>query len=189
MKVQDLHILPKFSDGWSYLYVEHCRIDKEDHAIAIHDANGKVPIPCANLAMLMLGPGVSITHAAISVLAEHGCLVVWCGYDVADIYKTELTIPTAFRITAEGENDLERRVRLACRDMFVAIRLLKRIIPDIQTALMLHGRGTSDKTELFDQDAAAPGSLWDLEKGKVEGGYIHPIEANEEETNRGSSDS
>ncbi|MCG6553160.1 MAG: type I-E CRISPR-associated endonuclease Cas1e [Candidatus Magnetominusculus sp. LBB02] len=79
MRIKDLHDLPKFSDGWSYLYVEHCRIDQEAKAIAVHDEDGKVPVPCANLALLMLGPGVSITHAAVSVLADHGCLVAWCG--------------------------------------------------------------------------------------------------------------
>ncbi len=79
MRIQDLHVLPKFADGWSYLYAEHCRIDQEARAIAIHDEAGKVPVPCANLALLMLGPGVSITHAAVSVLADHGCLVAWSG--------------------------------------------------------------------------------------------------------------
>ena len=28
---------PKVRDSWSYLYVEHCRIDQEAKAIAIHD--------------------------------------------------------------------------------------------------------------------------------------------------------
>lgn len=79
MTIRDLHVLPKLSDGWSHLYVEHCRIDQDAKAIAIHDERGRVPVPCANLALLMLGPGVSITHAAVSVLADHGCLVAWCG--------------------------------------------------------------------------------------------------------------
>ena len=47
---------------------------------------GKIPVPCANLALLMLGPGVSITHAAISVLADHGCLVAWCGEEGVRFY-------------------------------------------------------------------------------------------------------
>ena len=34
MRVPDLHVLPKFRDGWSYLYVEHCRINQEAKAIA-----------------------------------------------------------------------------------------------------------------------------------------------------------
>jgi len=86
VRVQDLHVLPKFSDEWSYLYVEHCRIDQDARAIAVHDETGKVPVPCANLALLMLGPGVSINHAVISVLADPGCLVAWCGEEGVRFY-------------------------------------------------------------------------------------------------------
>jgi len=88
MRVRDLHLLPKFRDGWSYLYVEHCRIDRHQRAVAIHDARGVVPIPCANLALLMLGPGVSITHAAVLTLADSGCLVVWCGEEGVRFYAS-----------------------------------------------------------------------------------------------------
>lgn len=326
MKIKDLHVLPKFRDGWSYLYVEHCRVDQEAKAIAIHDADGKYPVPCANLALLMLGPGVSVTHAAISVLADHGCLVAWCGeegvrfyaaglgetrsansllhqarmwaddalhlkvvrqlyqirfaelltpeltlsqirgmegirvratyerasresgvawtgrsyrrdewanadpvnralstansclygishagivsagfspalgfihtgkmlsfvYDVADLYKTEITIPVAFACAADQSPGLERRVRLACRDAFVSMRLLERIIPDIQAALFVPPRGTADDDLLFDQDAAAPGGLWDPETGEVEGGVAQPAEPDVTEDNSDRDDS
>ena len=326
MRVQDLHVLPKFSDGWSYLYVEHCRIDQEARAIAVHDEAGKVPVPCANLALLMLGPGVSITHAAISVLADHGCLVAWCGeggvrfyalgmgetrsaanflhqarmwanpelrvqvirrlyqlrfpqklepgltlrqirgmegvrvreaysgasretgvpwsgrsyrrdrwdnadpvnralsaansclygicqaaivsagfspalgfihtgkmlsfvYDVADLYKAEVTIPVAFRAAAAERDGLERRVRVACRDQFVATRILERIIPDIRTALMLQDQGATCDHVPFDQDPAAPGSLWDPVEGGVEGGRMHPLELDKAEADDGGHDS
>lgn len=313
MRVQDLHVLPKFRDGWSYLYVEHCKIDQDAKAIAVHDADGKVPVPCANLALLMLGPGVSITHAAILVLADHGCLVVWCGergvrfyasgmgetrnatnflhqakvwadeelrmqvirncyqirfterldtnltlqqirgmegirvreayakaskesgvawsgrnysrdnwhdtdpvnralstanaclyglchaaivsagfstalgfihtgkmlsfvYDVADLYKVEVTIPAAFRAAAEApESGLERKVRMLCRDAFAETRLLERVIPDIQDVLMMPRRGKEVDTT-FDQDAAAPGALWDPVEGEVKGGVLHQVQ-------------
>ena len=65
---KDLHILPKVRDSWSYLYVEHCRVDQEDKAIAVHDVNGRVPVPCATLGLLMLGPGTTVTHAAVRTL-------------------------------------------------------------------------------------------------------------------------
>jgi CRISPR-associated protein Cas1 len=324
MRVHDLHVLPKFSDGWSYLYVERCRIDQEARAIAIHDEAGRVPVPCANLALLMLGPGVSITHAAISVLADHGCLVAWCGeegvrfyavgmgetrsaanflhqaqmwahtelhmqvirrlyqlrfsekldpeltlrqirgmegvrvreayarasretgviwsgrnysrdtwssadpvnralstansclygichaavvsagfspalgfihtgkmlsfvYDVADLYKTEVTIPVAFRAAAEEKDGLERRVRVICRDEFVVTRILERIIPDIKTVLKLPIKEMAGDNEPFDQDAAAPGSLWDPVEGDVEGGRIHPLEVDDTEDHDGGA--
>jgi CRISPR-associated protein Cas1 len=45
MKLKDLHSLPKVRDSISYLYVEHCRIDREDKAIALHDAAACIPCP------------------------------------------------------------------------------------------------------------------------------------------------
>ena len=35
--MKDLHILPKVRDSWSHLYVEHCKIDQDEKAIAVHD--------------------------------------------------------------------------------------------------------------------------------------------------------
>lgn len=302
--MKDLHILPKVRDSWSYLYVEHCRIDRQDNAIVLHDARGSVPVPCASLMVLLLGPGTTITHAAIAALAENGCLAIWCGeqgvrfyaqglgetrsaanllhqarlwadpvlhmqvvrrlyearfreplsptltlrqvrglegarvreayarasketgipwqgrsynrkswkksdpvnralsaansclygichaaivsagyspalgfihtgkmlsfvYDVADLYKTEITIPVAFRETAKGTEDLETRVRRACRDIFAETRLLARIIPDIQRIL---GTPQEEEPGDYDIDDALPGGLWDPETGPVWGG-------------------
>lgn len=82
----DLHTLPKVRDSWSFLYVEHGRIEQEAQAIAIHDMRGKTPVPCASLTTLMLGPGTSITHAAIKALADNGCLTIWAGEDGIRFY-------------------------------------------------------------------------------------------------------
>lgn len=77
--MKDLHLLPKVRDSWSYLYVEHCKVEQDEKAIAVYDADGKVPVPCATLTTLMVGPGTSITHAAVRALADNGCLVLWAG--------------------------------------------------------------------------------------------------------------
>jgi CRISPR-associated protein Cas1 len=264
--------LPRFRDAWSYLYLEKGKIDQDHQSIAFHTADGTIPIPVASLAVLMLGPGTSITHAAVRVLAESNCLVIWCGdesvrfyatgsggsghsqnliqqaalasdphtrlavskrmyakrfsepidpnvtieqlrgmegyrvrqayaqasqrhgitwtgrsydpgqwsaadpanralsaanaclyglvqaaivsagyspalgfihvgkplsfvYDIADLYKTELTIPLAFAQAAESTTDLERSVRIACLDLFYTSKLMQRIIPDIEEVL------------------------------------------------------
>lgn len=307
MRIQDLHLLPKIRDSWSYLYVERCRIDQEDKAIAVHDAGGKTPVPCATLTLLMLGPGTAITHAAIRALAENGCLVMWCGeeavrfyavgmgetrssrnllaqarvwadpvaklavvtrmyrirfdepvseeatldelrgregirvrqayalasqatgiawegrsyrssnwrsadavnralscansclygvchaaivsagfspalgfihtgkmlsfvYDIADLYKAEVSIPTAFAAVKDGDAQLETRVRKACRDAFHEKRLLERIVPDIQSALGFNEGDSASEQILFDSEEAAPGGLWDPAAGEVAGG-------------------
>ncbi len=305
--MQDLHLLPKVRDSLSFLYIEHARIEQEAKAIAIHDARGRVPVPCASLSMLLLGPGTTITHAAIRALAENGCLVSWTGqegvrfyaqgmgetrsarnllrqtrlwasparrlrvvrrlyeirfpegleedltlrqirgkegirvreayarasresgvpwqgrtynrgrwadadpvnralssansclygicqaaivsagfstalgfihtgkqlsfvYDIADLYKADLAIPTAFAAAAAGTADLERRVRLQCRDAFHHGRLLERIIPDIERALAAGGAVDETTDGDFDVDRALPGGLWEPGDREVAGG-------------------
>lgn len=78
-------------------------------------------------------------------------------YDVADFYKVELTIPLAFQAAAEGAPELERRVRLRCRDIFRDSRLVQRIIPDMRKAL---GDECEDEPFLPDSDEALPTPLW-----------------------------
>ena len=316
--MDDLHALPKFRDGLTYLYVEHARIDRHEKSIAVWDAGGYTPVPCATLAILMLGPGTSISHAAVQTLADNNCLVVWCGeenvrfyafgtggtrsaaglllqarlashddlrlevvkrmyrlrfsdwpgddltieqlrgmegarmrrvyadasqksgipwegrtydrtnwgaadpvnralscansclyglchaailacgfspgigfihtgkqlsfvYDIADLYKAEVTIPVAFVIAAEKPENVERTTRLMCRDKFRETKLLTRIVPDIQRLL-----GVKDLPDAFaavdGTDAANPTGLWapEHEGGTVEGGVNHALSDDED---------
>ena len=90
MSLDDLNILPRVRDSWSYVYVERCRVDQHDKAIAIHDVGGSVQIPCAAIVLLMCGPGTTVTHAAIKTLAENGCLLVWTGEAAVRMYAVGL---------------------------------------------------------------------------------------------------
>ncbi|HCL57915.1 MAG TPA: type I-E CRISPR-associated endonuclease Cas1 [Spirochaetia bacterium] len=53
-------------------------------------------------------------------------------YDVADLYKTALTVPLAFKTAKESEKEIEKRVRLNCRDVFKENRIMKKIIQDLK---------------------------------------------------------
>ncbi len=78
-------------------------------------------------------------------------------YDIADLYKVDITIPVAFRAAAEECDNLEREVRLRCRDIFRETRLVQRVIPDIRHAL-----GETQEPAEFapDEDPALPTDLW-----------------------------
>jgi CRISPR-associated protein Cas1 len=302
--MKDLRILPKIRDSWTYLYVEHARIDQEDKGICLHDEKGRVHVPCASLSILMLGPGTTVTHAAVMTMAEAGCLVAWCGeqgirfyaqgmgetrsaanllqqariwadptshlhvvrrmytmrfpdplpegltlrqirgkegarvrtaysqaseqygvpwsgrnydrvdwdrsdpvnralsaanaclygvshaaivaagyspslgfihtgkmlsfvYDVADLYKMELTVPAAFMEVAKGTQKLESRVRYRCRDLFADQRLLDRIVVDLANLFDLGA--DSGPVSAVDLETALPGELWDPD-GHIGGG-------------------
>jgi CRISPR-associated protein Cas1 len=302
--MRDLHELPKLRDGLSYLYVEHCRVEQKHKAVEFIDKGGRTMVPAAALAVLMLGPGTTVTHAAVKALADNGCSVVWTGqegtrcyaqgmgetrrayhllhqaalasdpqkrmqvvmrmyrrrfgedlepgldllqvrgmegvrvrkayraasetygvawhgrrydrnnwgasdpvnralsaanallnglchaavvsggyspalgfihtgkqlsfvYDVADLYKVEVTIPLAFRIVAESSREPGKRVRAACREAFREHRLLKRLLPDIEHVLdvpenLLAAGGEADG------DPARPEPLWSPPKAQIE---------------------
>lgn len=83
---KDLHELPKLRDSISYLYFEHAVIEQEDSSIVMIRADGRIPVPVSSLTCLLLGPGTSITHAAIRACADNGCMIVWCGENVGKFY-------------------------------------------------------------------------------------------------------
>ena len=70
-------------------------------------------------------------------------------YDVADLYKTDLAIPVAFRTVAEGELDVDSRVRHAMRDIFYESKLMKRILPNIAEVLGAGDEAGSSCTSYF----------------------------------------
>jgi len=276
--MRTLYELPRFRDRWSYLYLEMGRLDVDADGLGFHQGDSVVPVPIDQLSVVMLGPGSTVTHAAIKSLSHNNCLVAWTGqdgvrlyaasiggtysacrlirqarlasdektrlevawrmyrfrfneavppvvslesirgmegirvrrayaeasqkygvawkgrrydqndwnkgdpinralsaanaclyglchagilsagyssalgfihtgkmlsfvYDIADLYKTELTVPVAFKVTAANPNDLERQVRMECRKAFHEFKLMERLLPDIAEVL-----GVSDDT-------------------------------------------
>jgi len=100
---------------------------------------------------LGLCPGLGFVHTG------HDLSFV---YDVADLYKAELTIPIAFQVAAEYKkgDDVGRMARLKVRDEFADGKLLTRIVKDLQEMLYI---------ETEDQISVEPLSLWDDKKGTV----------------------
>lgn len=83
---KDLHELPKLRDSLSYLYIEHANIEQDDQAIVAIQKDGRIPIPIASMTVLMLGPGTTLTHAAVKAIANNGCMVIWCGERASRFY-------------------------------------------------------------------------------------------------------
>ena len=70
----------------SFLYIERAIIEQDNLSIRAIRADGTVPIPIAAMTVLMLGPGISITHAAIKAICDNGCTVIWCGETASRFY-------------------------------------------------------------------------------------------------------
>ncbi len=78
----DKEYLPQIKDRYPFLYLERGRLEVDDSSVKWIDSEGRViPLPIATIQSLLLGPGTSITHEAVKVLAMTNCMVSWVGED------------------------------------------------------------------------------------------------------------
>lgn len=81
-----MHPIP-VSDRLTVLYLDHAVIGADGHAVVMTTQDGVIPLPVAKTAVLMLGPGSSITHAAIKLCADEGSLLLWVGEHGVRVYS------------------------------------------------------------------------------------------------------
>lgn len=293
----DILDLPQISDRMTFIYLEHCKLNRQDSSITVLDENGITHIPSAVISVLLLGPGTDISHRAMELIGDSGISVCWIGehgvryyaggralthssrlilrqaelvtnqrkhadvvrkmyvmrfpdedvsdmtiqqlrgkegsrvrkiykeeskkwnvawngreydpedftasdlinqtlsaahaclyglahavicamgcstalgfvhvghelsfvYDIADLYKAEITIPIAFEIAANPTDDISRAIRLRVRDEMVKIHLLERMVHDIK--YILNPEDTEDNEKVM--------YLWDNKVGTVDYG-------------------
>lgn len=79
MKRPELQELPRIRDRMTFIYLEHCQLNRNDSAVTVQDMNGTVHIPAAGISVLMLGPGTNITHRAMELIGDMGITIIWVG--------------------------------------------------------------------------------------------------------------
>lgn len=78
-------MLPRLSplaikDRLSVMFIERGQVDVLDGAFVVVDVTGvRTHIPVGSVSCLMLEPGARVSHAAVSLAARVGCLLVWVG--------------------------------------------------------------------------------------------------------------
>lgn len=120
--------LPPARERWTPLYLEHGRLEVDDSSVKWIGADGTVcHLPVATLSCLLLGPGVSTTHAAIKSCADSNTPVAWVGENNLRFY--------AYSITPTHDN-ANARLHAACwadkkRHTLVARRMFRQRFADI----------------------------------------------------------
>ena len=72
----------------SILFLSKCQIDVIDGSFVTIDKNGiRTHIPIGGISCLLLEPGVRISHMAVSLAAEVGCLIIWSGDGGVRLYS------------------------------------------------------------------------------------------------------
>ena len=124
---------------------------------------------------------LSAAHACLYGIAHSAIVALGCSpglgfvhdghersfvYDIADLYKAELTIPIAFRAAADAPKEIGSEVWRRVRDAAAESRILERIIRDIRTLLLGDGAGEQElETEVL--------YLWDEKIGRVATGVSY----------------
>ena len=89
-------------------------------------------------------------------------------YDIADLYKAELTIPIAFQVAAAGSEDIGGDVRRRVRDEIFTLKIMERCVHDIRSLL-----DPSDPDADLDIDVIR---LWDEVDAPDEGGVSYGVD-------------
>jgi len=75
-------------DRASIAFVERGNVDVLDGAFVVVDATGvRIHVPIGGIACLMLEPGARISHAAVTLAARAGTLIVWVGEAGVRLYS------------------------------------------------------------------------------------------------------
>lgn len=93
-------------------------------------------------------------------------------YDVADLYKAELSIPVAFKTAADGPEDIGAETRRRMRDAVCDLKFLQRMVSDIK-GLFLSAASPAEKAALAPEVNHL--GLWDEKSGEVAAGRSYGV--------------
>lgn len=86
-----LETLTPARERWTPIFLEHGRLEVDDSSVKWIGADRTVfRLPVATLSVIMLGPGTTVTQAAMKVCAECNTPVCWVGADGLHFYARGL---------------------------------------------------------------------------------------------------
>lgn len=86
-------LVPMVKDRWTPIYLQYGRVEVDNYSIKFISSEGKIiNIPCAMISAILLGPGTTITHAAITVCSKSNTPIMWIGEDGVNFYSFGINV-------------------------------------------------------------------------------------------------
>lgn len=155
------HDLHRLTDRVSTVYAERTHVDRDENAVVFINRERTVRVPAAMVAVVLLGPGTRITHAAANLLADSGTAVCWVGEHGVRMYASGLG-------PSRGSQLLLRQAWLVSRTkerLAVAREMYSMRFPDEDvsklTMQQLRGREGARIRKVYRQNAARTGVNWE----------------------------
>lgn len=152
--------LARFQDRLSFLYTEHCRVDRDENAVTLLNKDGVVHVPTAMLAAILLGPGTRITQAAVTLLADCGTSVLWVGEQGVRLYATGLGTARSTRLLLrQAELVANQRSRLRVARKMYELRFPQESVSRL-TMQQLRGREGARVRDCYRRHSERTGVPW-----------------------------
>ncbi|MBF0376320.1 MAG: type I-E CRISPR-associated endonuclease Cas1 [Desulfamplus sp.] len=115
--------LPQIKDKYPFLYLEHGRLSIDDSSVKWVDSDANViRLPIATINTILLGPGTSITHESVKVMAAANCSICWVSEDGLVFYAVgqsptsdSRNMRTQMQIASDPKKSLEVARRMYAR--------------------------------------------------------------------------
>ena len=156
----DLQVLPVIKDRLSFIYLEHCAINRQDGAVTVADARGTVYVPAASLGVILLGPGTTITHRAMELIGDSGTCVIWVGEQGVRFYAQGRPLTHSARLLIrQAELVTNVRSRLAVARQMYQMRFPDEDVSSL-TMQQLRGREGSRIRSVYRRLSHKTGVAW-----------------------------
>lgn len=152
--------LARAGDRISFLYLQRCVVNRDSNAITATDERGTVHIPAASVGVLLLGPGTTVTHQAIALLADSGSTVVWVGERGVRYYAHGVSLARTSRVVeAQAEAVSNQRSRLRVARAMYAMRFPGEDVSNL-TMQQLRGREGARVRRVYQEHSERTGVEW-----------------------------
>ena len=163
----ELQSLLRVQDRLTFLYAEHCVVNRADNAVTITDARGTVHVPAATLSVLMLGPGSNITYAAICLLAESRSTCIWVGEHGVRYYCHGASLAQSTRLLeAQAKLVSSERTRVKVARKMYAMRFPDESTDGLTMQQLLGKEGTRVR-RAYERESKRTGVIWSGRSYKV----------------------
>ncbi len=164
-----MHAVP-VSARISFVYVEKGVLEQDGHSLVLCQGDRLTPIPIGRTSTLLIGPGTSVTHAAVRLCANEGTLLAWVGEHGVRLYGAGNPRGNPDALLRQTGLRLDEAKRLSVARATFKLMFGEDPPPRLSIE-QLRGLEGSRVKKWYEDQAAATGVTW---AGK-DAGLHHPI--------------
>lgn len=153
-------------DRQPFFYIEHACVEVDGDCLIFHQLNPDtrtpeiIPFPIATYQAIFFGPGISITHRALALIARSGTLAIFTGQDLS-VYYGCAAVSTRSSSNLQKQiaffADPEKKIEIARRMYQYRFPKTKITYKGLQAYLGMEG---SRMTGAYKKEAARTGVTW-----------------------------